>query len=86
MQKRLALLSLSILLVLALVPAYYQMDDDALQGSSSCDAFNLLFSAVTTTNGITHSPEWTYASFYLRSSGILLKDLPSTAGTRGPPA
>jgi hypothetical protein len=86
MQKRLVFLFLAILLLLALVPAYYATDDDALQQNTSYyDVFGHSLSSAGVVHDVNHSPSWTGLSLSWDIFYHLPQHVPSKRGTRAPP-
>ncbi len=87
MQKRLVLLFIALLFILALVPAYYAPDDEALRQSSSlCDICSQPFTATGTFHDLNPARNWTGISLPWVVAYRLPLDLPSSGGTRAPPA
>jgi hypothetical protein len=87
MQRRIALLFVAILLILAVVPAYYPVEDETLRKDCPfCNAYDQLFTATNVYYGIYHDFRRIETSV---SPGIpcnLPKPLPSAAESRAPPA
>ncbi|MDA8423993.1 MAG: hypothetical protein M0Z89_11730 [Nitrospiraceae bacterium] len=86
-QKRIALLFVAILFILALVPAYYPLEDEALRNDGSFSSvYGLLFAAVSPVYFFDHDLCWTETSPPQKNIGILPKVLFSSSETRAPPA
>jgi hypothetical protein len=87
MQKRIALLIVGILFALALIPAFYPVEDDALlKDSTVCRAYGQIYTAVTDAFNFDCILGWTRNSSTLKTSWNLPNVLPSSAETRAPPA
>ena len=87
MQKRIALLFVAILFLLALVPAYYPVDDETLRKDCPfCNAYDQLFTATNAYYGFDHDLYPIESSVSLRISCNLPKALPSAKESRAPPA
>lgn len=87
MQKRFALLFIVLIFVLALVPAYYPPNDEALrQNSPLCDIYSQPFTATGTFYDFNHNQGWTAISLSLVISYRLPQSIPSSTETRAPPA
>ncbi len=86
-QKRIALLFVAILFILALIPAFYPVEDEALSKDCAfCNAYDQLFTTSNAFYDFEHNLCWikTPPSFVIPCN--LPKPLPSTAETRAPPA
>jgi hypothetical protein len=87
MQKRLALFFLALIFVLALVPAYYPPDDEALrQNSSLYDIYSHLFTVTALFSDFNDNQGWTGVTLSWVISYGPLRYIPSSTGTRAPPA
>jgi hypothetical protein len=87
MQKRIALLFVVVFLFLALVPAFYPLEDEGLaKDSLVCKAYSQLFAIVDTANDFDWNLGWTRTFSTLITLWILPNVLSSTAETRAPPA
>ncbi len=87
MQKRIAILFIVILFILALVPAFHLFEDEALQKNCPfCNAYDQLFTASNAFYQFDGNVYWIKTS----SSQEILHSLPKTflspAETRAPPA
>jgi hypothetical protein len=86
MQKRIALLFVAILFVLALIPAFYPVEDDALPKDSAVyRAYGQVYTAVTDAFHFDCNLSWTRNSSTLDTSWNLPNVLPSSAEPRAPP-
>jgi hypothetical protein len=87
MQKRIALLVVAILFFLALIPAFYPVEDEVLsKGSSVYSAYNQLFTAFNSACEFDCHLGWTRNSSILGASWYLPSVLHSSTETRAPPA
>lgn len=86
-QKRIALLFVAVLFLLALVPAYYPVDDETLRKDCPfCTAYDQLFTATNAYYGLDHELYQIEASATLGIPYNLPKALPSAKESRAPPA
>ncbi len=87
LQKKIALLFVAVLFILAMVPAFYPVEDETLRKNCPfCNAYAQLFTATTAYYGIDHDFRPIDGSV---SPGIpynLPKALPSAKASRAPPA
>ena len=87
MQKRIALLFVAILFFLALVPAYYPLEDETLHSDGSfCSVYGQLFAAENAFYFFDHDVCWIETSPPPENISILPKALFSPTETRAPPA
>ena len=87
LQKRIALLFVAVLFLLALVPAYYPVDDETLRRDCPfCTAYDQLFTAANTYYALDHEVYQIETSLSLGTSCDLPKALPSAKESRAPPA
>ncbi len=87
MQKRIALLVIVILLFLALIPAFYPVEDEVLAKDSLVyRAYGQLFTIFGTAYHFDCNLGWTRTFSTLIALWILPNVLSSTAETRAPPA
>jgi len=88
MQKRLSLILLILIFTLALFPAYYPPDDDALRQSSMLtDIYNqLLFGVTNTFYEFSHDLTWVRAYHSAAGPTGLHQNITSSLETRAPPA
>jgi hypothetical protein len=87
MQKRIALLFVLVFLFLALIPAFYPVEDEVLaKDSLVCRVYTQLFALVDTAYNFDSNLGWTKTSSMLITLWILPNVLSSTAETRAPPA
>ncbi len=86
-QKRIALLFVAILIILALVPAYYPLEDEALRSDGSFSSvYGLLFAAISPVYFFDHDLCWIETSPPQKNVGALPKVLFFSSETRAPPA
>jgi hypothetical protein len=86
-QKRIALLFVAILFVLALVPAYYPLEDEAQRNDGTfSSAYGLLFAAVNPVLFFDHDLCWIETLPPQKNISTLPKVLFSSSETRAPPA
>jgi hypothetical protein len=86
-QKRLALLFVAMLFILALVPAYYPFEDETLRKDCPfCNAYDQLFTATSTNYGLCHDFRPIEASVSPATPCDLPNPLPSATESRAPPA
>jgi hypothetical protein len=87
LHKRIALLFVAILFILALIPAYYPPEDEALRNDGPFSrAYGLLFAAVCPVYFFDHNLCWVETSSPHKKIGILPKAHSSSSETRAPPA
>jgi hypothetical protein len=87
MQKRLVVIFIAVLFIIAIVPALYQPADATPRKSSSYgDAYDQLFTAAYTPNDLNYRQSWIRVFNSFETSYNLPKALPSSAETRAPPA
>jgi hypothetical protein len=87
MQKRIALFFVAVLFLLALVPAYYPVDDEALRKDSPfCNAYDQLFSATNAYYWFGHDLYRIETSTTPGTSCSLPKAFASAKESRAPPA
>ena len=87
MQKRIALLFVAILFILAIIPAFYPVEDESLsKDSPAYRAYGQLSAAFTIAHDFDGKPGWTRIASKLDTSLTLPSILPSTAESRAPPA
>ncbi len=87
LHRRTALLFISILFVLALIPAFHWAEDDGLGVDCSvCRAYGQLFSVSNPFANIDLSLFWTSISSSVEIACILPNALPSVSESRAPPA
>ncbi len=87
MQKRIALLFVAILFILALVPAYCPIDNETLRKDCPfCNAYDQLFTATNAHYVICHDVRQVETSVSPGISYNLPKALPSATESRAPPA
>ena len=87
MQKRIALFFVVLLFLLALVPAYYPAEDEALHGDSSFSkAYAQVFAAENTFYFLDHDFSLVETVPLPKTTGCLPIVLFSSSETRAPPA
>jgi len=87
MQKRIALLIVAILFFLALIPAFYPVEDEALsKGTSVYSAYSQLYTAFNIACDFDCRIGWTRNFSTLDASWHLPSVLHSSTETRAPPA
>jgi hypothetical protein len=87
MQKRIALLVVVVLFFLALIPAFYPVEDEVLsKGSSAYSAYSQLYTAFNITCGFDCHLGWTRNFSTLDASWYLPSVHHSSTETRAPPA
>ena len=86
-QKRIALLFVAVLFILALIPVFYPVEDETLRNDCPfCKAYNQLFAASNAFYEFDPNFCWIRTSSSLEISCNLPKALPSSTETRAPPA
>ena len=86
-RERIALLFLAVLFILALVPAYYPLEDVALQNDSLVSrAYGLLFAAISPVYSFDYEQCCVETSSPLKKIGALPTVLSFSTETRAPPA
>ena len=86
-QKRIALLIVAILFFLALVPAFYPVEDEvSSKGSFAYSVYSQLFTAFNITYDFDCHLGWTRNFSTLDASWFLPSVLHSSSETRAPPA
>ncbi len=87
MQKRIALLFLAVLFILALIPAFYPAEDEAPRRDCPfCNAYGQLLTALNIFFDFRHEFCWSKTSTSLEIACQLPNALPSSSETRAPPA
>jgi predicted PurR-regulated permease PerM len=87
MNRRLALLLVILIFILIFGPAYYPTCDDLLrQASPLCDAYNQPSISTGAFFGFNHNQSWTGDSLSWDIAYRLPQYIPSSQGTRAPPA
>jgi hypothetical protein len=87
MHKRLVLLVITLIVVLALIPAHYPPDDEALrQPTSLSDLSPQLFTVTGTFPAFDHHQDWTGVLLSLEIYYCLPQNIVLPAATRAPPA
>jgi len=87
MQKRIALLFVVVLFFLALIPAFYSVEDEILsKGSSAFSAYSQLYTAFNIAYDFDCHLGWTRSYSTLDTSWHLPSVLHSSTETRAPPA
>jgi hypothetical protein len=87
MQKRIALLFVVVLLLLALVPAFYPLEDEGLAKDSVVySVYGQLFAVLDTAYNFDCNLGWTRIFSTRINEWVLPHILSSTAETRAPPA
>jgi hypothetical protein len=87
MQKRLVLLVITLIVVLALVPAYFPPDDEALRQTTSFSDLSTQFFTVTGVfSALDHHQDWTGESLSLDIFYCLPQNVVLPTATRAPPA
>ncbi len=87
MHKRIAFLFLTVLFIMALVPAFYPAEDEAPRRDCPfCSAYGQLLTALNTFFDFGHDLCWTRTSASLEIACNLPNSLPSSSETRAPPA
>lgn len=87
LRKRAALLFISLLFVIALIPAFHWAEDDGLgEDCSVCRAYGQLFSITSPFTNIDLGLYWTRISSSIDIACILPNALPDSSESRAPPA
>ncbi len=87
MKRRIAVLVVGVLFILAVIPAFYPVEDDALRRDCPfCKAYGQLFTVLTSLSGFEYRLGWTRLSPSLDLVCCLPNALPSSPETRAPPA
>ncbi len=87
MQRRLALLITAVLLVLALLPAFYLPGFDSFgQDSSPCYAYYQLVAVTGDFFQFNRDPRWIEINLPSQIAFKIPTDLPASTDTRAPPA
>lgn len=87
LRKRAALLFISLLFVVALIPAFHWAVDDGLgEDCSVCRVYGQLFFVSSPFTSIDLSLFWTRISSSIEIACILPNALPSSSESRAPPA
>ncbi len=86
-QKRIALLFVSLLVVLVLIPAFHWAEDDSQrEDCPTCRAYGQLFAVVGGFAGIDVRPFWTQTAPSTEIACILPNAFPLSSESRAPPA
>ncbi|HUK99902.1 MAG TPA: hypothetical protein VLX29_03515 [Nitrospirota bacterium] len=86
-QKRIALLSVVIIFVLALIPAFYPVEDEVLPNDSSVyRAYGQLYTAYNIVHDFGCTLGWAKTSLKFDAFWTLPNVLPSSAENRAPPS
>jgi hypothetical protein len=86
-QKAIALFFVVVFFILALIPAFYPVEDDVLRPDCPfCKTYNQLFSVLTSPSAVDHEISWGKPFVDLGYSLILPQVLLSPSESRAPPA
>ncbi len=87
LRKRASLLFVSLLFVVALIPAFHWAQDNGLgEDCPVCRAYSQLFSASSAVSTIDLGLFWTRITSLIEVACILPNDLPFSSESRAPPA
>ncbi len=85
MRRNFALLSILLIIVVTLIPAYYSLADDSLLQNSPSDVAHQVFTTTGSSADLAHHQCGAGVSLSRDIAYHLLHYIPSSTGTRSPP-